>query len=77
MYAHYSTGLGNLRSRNLTEAQQAFESALTLLTDHIAEIEGSEHVINQVHASLAITRFLSGHAEAMDGMKRALANVRQ
>ena len=32
-------------------------------------------MINQVHASLAITRFLSDHAEAMDDMKRALANA--
>jgi class 3 adenylate cyclase/tetratricopeptide (TPR) repeat protein len=75
MYGHYSTGLGNLRSRNLTKAQQEFESALTLLTDHVSEIEGSEHVINQVHASLAITRFLSGHTEAIDDMKRALADA--
>jgi len=75
MYGHYSTGLGNLHARNLTEAQKAFESALTLLMDHLSEIEGSEHVINQVHASLSITRFLSGHAEAIDDMKRALANA--
>jgi tetratricopeptide (TPR) repeat protein len=32
-------------------------------------------VINQVHASLAITRFLGGHAEAIDDMKQALANA--
>jgi class 3 adenylate cyclase/tetratricopeptide (TPR) repeat protein len=75
MYGHYSTGLGNLQMRNLSDAQQAFESSLKLLTDHLPEIVGSEHVINQVHAGLAITRFLSGRTEAIDDMESALANA--
>jgi tetratricopeptide (TPR) repeat protein len=75
MYGHYSTGLGNLQMRNLSDAQQAFESSLKLLTDHLSEIVGSEHVINQVHAGLAITRFLSGRTEAINDMESALANA--
>jgi tetratricopeptide (TPR) repeat protein len=75
MYGYYSTGLGNLQMRNLSEAQQEFESSLKLLTDHLSEIEGSEHVINQVHAGLAITQFLSGRTEAISDMESALANA--
>jgi tetratricopeptide (TPR) repeat protein len=75
MYGYYSTGLGNLQMRNLSEAQQEFESSLKLLTDHLSEIEGSEHVINQVHAGLAIAQFLSGRTEAINDMENALANA--
>ena len=60
MYGHYCTGLGNLHSRNLAEAQQAFESALKLLTDHLSELQGSEQVANEVRAGLAIAQFFSG-----------------
>jgi tetratricopeptide (TPR) repeat protein len=75
MYGHYCTGLGNLHSRNLTEARRAFESALKLLADNLLELQGSEAVANEVRAGLAITQFFSGHPEAIDDMKRALANA--
>jgi tetratricopeptide (TPR) repeat protein len=75
MYGLYTTGLGNLHTRDLVEAQQAFESSLKLLTDHLSEIEGSEHVINQVRAGLAITQFFSGRTEATDDMERTLKNA--
>ncbi|MDP8925562.1 MAG: tetratricopeptide repeat protein, partial [Actinomycetota bacterium] len=75
MYGLYTTGLGNLRTRDLVEAQRAFESSLKLLTDHVSEIEGSEHVINQVRAGLAITQFFSGRIEAINDMERTLKNA--
>ena len=75
MYGHYCTGLGNLHSRNLAEAQRAFESALKLLTDNLFELQGSEVVANEVRAGLAIARFFAGDTEAIDDMKRTLANA--
>ena len=75
MYGHYCTGLGNLQTHNLAEAQRAFESALRLLTDNLSELQGSEVVTNEVRAGLAIARFFAGDAEAIDDMKRALANA--
>src|SRR5215218_7323126 len=75
MFGHYCTGLGNLHSRNPAEAQRAFESALTLLTDHLSELQGSETVANEVRAGLAIARFLGGDTEAIDDMKRTLENA--
>ncbi|HSK82885.1 MAG TPA: hypothetical protein VK902_05690, partial [Rubrobacter sp.] len=75
MYGHYCTGLGNLHSRNLTEAKRAFESALKLLTDNLSELQGSEVVANEVRAGLAIARFFAGDSEAIDDMKRALTNA--
>jgi tetratricopeptide (TPR) repeat protein len=75
MYGHYCTGLGNLQTRNLAQAQRAFESALRLLTDNLSELQGSEVVTNEVRAGLAIARFFAGDAEAIDDMKRALANA--
>ena len=75
MYGLYTTGLGNLHTRELVEAQQAFESSLKLLTDHLSEIEGSEHVINQVHAGLAMAQFFGGRIEATDDMERTLKNA--
>jgi tetratricopeptide (TPR) repeat protein len=76
MYGLYCTGLGNLQSRDLAEAQQAFESSLKLLTDHLSELEGSEQVAYQVRAGLAVAQFFSGRTEAIDDMKRALANAK-
>jgi class 3 adenylate cyclase/tetratricopeptide (TPR) repeat protein len=75
MYGHYCTGLGNLRTHNLTEAQRAFESALALLTDNLFELQGSEEAANEVRAGLAIARFFAGDTEAIDDMKRTLANA--
>jgi tetratricopeptide (TPR) repeat protein len=75
MYGHYCTGLSNLHARNLIEAQQAFASSLKVLTDHLSEIQGSEQLVNQVHAGLAIAQFFGGRTEAIDDMKRALANA--
>jgi class 3 adenylate cyclase/tetratricopeptide (TPR) repeat protein len=75
MYGHYCTGLGNLHRRNLAEAQRSFESALTLLTDNLFELQGSEAVVNEVRAGLAISQFFNGHPEAINDMKRALANA--
>jgi tetratricopeptide (TPR) repeat protein len=75
MYGHYCTGLGNLHTRNLAEAQRAFESALTLLTDHLSELQGSEVVANEVRAGLAIARFFAGDTKAIDDMERTLANA--
>jgi class 3 adenylate cyclase/tetratricopeptide (TPR) repeat protein len=75
MYGIYTIGLGNLHLRNLAEAQQAFESSLKFFTDHRIEIEGSERVINQVRAGLAIARFFSGHTEALNDMELTLANA--
>jgi tetratricopeptide (TPR) repeat protein len=75
MYGHFCTGLGNLHTRNLIEAQQAFESSLKLLRDHLSEIQGSEQMVNQVRAGLAIAQFFSGRTEAISDMERTLANA--
>jgi len=75
MYGHYCTGLGNLHSRNLDEAQQEFESALKLLPDFVPELQGRQQVANEVRAGLAITQFFRGCTEAIDDIKRTLANA--
>src|SRR5215203_1664697 len=75
MYGHYCTGLGNLRTHNLTEAQRAFESALALLKDNLFELQGSEEAANEVRAGLAIARFFAGDTEAINDMKRTLVNA--
>jgi class 3 adenylate cyclase/tetratricopeptide (TPR) repeat protein len=75
MYGHYCTGLGNLDSRNPAEAQRAFESALRLLTDNLFELRGSEVIVNEVRAGLAIARFLGGDTGAINDMESALANA--
>jgi class 3 adenylate cyclase/tetratricopeptide (TPR) repeat protein len=75
MYGHYCTGLGNLHSRNPAEAQRAFESALRILTDNLFELRGSEVIVNEVRAGLAIARFLGGDNEAINDMESALANA--
>jgi class 3 adenylate cyclase/tetratricopeptide (TPR) repeat protein len=75
MYGHYCTGLGNLRSRSPVAAQRAFESALTLLTDHLTELQRSEVLANEVRAGLAVARFLGGDTGAIDDMESALANA--
>jgi class 3 adenylate cyclase/tetratricopeptide (TPR) repeat protein len=75
MFGHYCTGLGNLYTRNLVEAQREFESALKLLTDHLSELQGSEQLVNEVHAALAIAQFFSGRIEAINDMERTLANA--
>ena len=75
MYGNYCTGLGNLHSRNPAEAQRAFESALGLLTDNIFELQGSERIVNEVRAGLAIARFLGGDTGAINDMESALANA--
>jgi tetratricopeptide (TPR) repeat protein len=74
MYGHYATGLGNLHSHNLDEAQQEFESALKLLPDFVPELQGREQMANEVRAGLAITQFFRGRTEAIDDMERTLAN---
>src|SRR5215217_2256917 len=75
MFGHYCTGLGNLHSRNPAEAQRAFESALTLLTDHLSELQRSEVLANEVRAGLAVARFLGGDTEAINDMETTLANA--
>src|SRR5215204_4322194 len=75
MYGHYCTGLGNLQARNLDEAQRSFESALSMLTDNLFEVQGSETVANEVRAGLAIARFLGGDTEAINDMESTLANA--
>jgi class 3 adenylate cyclase/tetratricopeptide (TPR) repeat protein len=75
MYGHYCTGLGNLHSRNPAEAQRAFESALRILTDNLFELRGSEVIVNEVRAGLAIARFLGGDTGAINDMESALANA--
>jgi tetratricopeptide (TPR) repeat protein len=75
MYGHYCTGLGNLHSRNLVEAQRGFESALKLLTDQLSELQGSEAVANEVRAGLAIAQYFSGNTEAINDMERTLKNA--
>jgi class 3 adenylate cyclase/tetratricopeptide (TPR) repeat protein len=75
MYGLFCTGLGNLHTRNLAGAERAFESSLKLLMDHLSEIQGSEQLTNQVRAGLGITRFFSGHMEAIDDIESALANA--
>ena len=75
MYGHYCSGLGNLRSRNLDEAQEEFESALELLPDFVPELQGRQQVANEVRAGLAITQFFKGRTEAIDDIKRTLANA--
>jgi len=75
MYGHYCTGIGNLHSRNLDEAQRAFDSALKLLPDFVPDLQGREQVANEVHAGLAITQFFSGRTEAINDMESALTNA--
>jgi class 3 adenylate cyclase/tetratricopeptide (TPR) repeat protein len=75
MFGHYCMGLGNLHSHNPAEAQRAFESALTLLTDHLTELQRSEVLTNEVRAGLAVARFLGGDAGAIDDMETTLANA--
>ena len=75
MFGHYCTGLGNLRSHNLDEAQQEFESALQLLPDFVPELQGRQQVANEVRAGLAITQFFRGRTEAIDDIERTLANA--
>jgi predicted Zn-dependent protease len=75
MFGHYCTGLGNLRSHNLDEAQQEFESALQLLPDFVPELQGRQQVANEVRAGLAITKFFRGRTEAIDDIERTLANA--
>jgi len=75
MYGHYCTGLGNLHSHNLDEAQQEFEFALQLLPDFVPELQGTQQVANEVRAGLAITQFFRGRTEAIDDIKRTLANA--
>jgi class 3 adenylate cyclase/tetratricopeptide (TPR) repeat protein len=75
MFGHYCTGLGNLHSRNPAEAQRAFEAALTLLTDHLSELQRSEVLANEVRAGLAVARFLGGDTGAIDDMESTLANA--
>jgi tetratricopeptide (TPR) repeat protein len=75
MYGHFCTGLSNLHSRNPVEAQRAFESALRLLTDNLFELRGSEVIVNEVRAGLAIARFLGGDTGAINDMESALANA--
>ena len=74
MYGLYTTGLGNLHTRDLVEAQQAFESSLKLFTDHSSEIQRSE-LVNEVRAGLAIAQFFSGRTEAIHDMERTLENA--
>jgi class 3 adenylate cyclase/tetratricopeptide (TPR) repeat protein len=76
MYGHYCTGLGNLQARNSAEARQAFESALSMLTDNLFEVQGSETVANEVRAGLAIARFQGGDTEAINDMESTLANAK-
>jgi class 3 adenylate cyclase/tetratricopeptide (TPR) repeat protein len=75
MFGHYCTGLGNLYSHNLDEAQQEFESALKLLPDFVPDLQGREQVANDVRAGLAITQFFRGRTEAINDIKRTLANA--
>jgi len=75
MYGHYCTGLGNLQARNPAEARQAFESALSMLTDNLFEVQGSETVANEVRAGLAIARFQGGDTEAINDMESTLVNA--
>ncbi len=73
---YYSTGLGNLQTRNLAEAQRAFEASLKLRAEHLSEFKGgSEQLANRVRAGLAIAQFLCGRVEAVDDMEAALANA--
>ena len=75
MFGHYCTGLGNLHSHNLDEAQQEFESALELLPDFVPDLQGREQVANDVRAGLAITQFFRGRPEAINDIKRTLENA--
>jgi tetratricopeptide (TPR) repeat protein len=73
---HYYTGLGNLQSRNLAEAQEAFEAALELRADHLSEFQGgSDQLVNRIRAGLAVARFFGGRVEAIDDMEKSLANA--
>jgi class 3 adenylate cyclase/tetratricopeptide (TPR) repeat protein len=73
---HYYTGVGNLRTRNLAEAQEAFEAALKLRADHFSEFKGgSDQLVNRIRAGLAVARFFGGRVEAIDDMETSLANA--
>jgi tetratricopeptide (TPR) repeat protein len=73
---HYYTGFGNLQTRNLTEAEKAFEASLKLRADHLSEFKGgSEQLVNRVHAGLAIAQFFGGRVEAISEMETSLANA--
>src|ERR687894_209580 len=73
---HYCTGLGNLQTRNLAEAEKAFEASLKLRADHLSEFKGgSEQLVNRVQAGLAIARFFGGRVEAVSDMEKSLSNA--
>ena len=74
MFGHYCTGLNNLHTRNLDEAQRAFASSLKLLADH-PEIRSQDQLINEVHAGSAIAQFFGGRSEALSDMERTLKNA--
>ena len=73
---NYCTGLGNLQTRNLAEAQQAFEASLQLRAKYLPElVDGSEQLVNRVHAGLSIAQLLGGSDEAIQDLEGALANA--
>src|SRR5215210_455354 len=73
---HFYTGIGNLRTHNLAEAQKAFEAALKLRADHLSEFKGgSDQLVNRIRAGLAVARFFGGRVEAIDDMETSLANA--
>jgi class 3 adenylate cyclase/tetratricopeptide (TPR) repeat protein len=73
---YYSTGLGNLQTHNLAEAQRAFKASLKLRAEHLSEFKGgSEQLANRVRAGLAIAQFLCGRVEAVEDMEAALSNA--
>ena len=66
---YFCTGLGNLQSRNLTEAEKAFEASLKLLADHLSEFKEDLSSWSTERAGLAIAQFFGGRVEAISDME--------
>jgi tetratricopeptide (TPR) repeat protein len=73
---HCYTGFGYLQNRDVDAAQQAFETSLELRETYLPELkDGSEQLVNRVHAGLAVAQLLGGHFEAINDIESALANA--
>jgi class 3 adenylate cyclase/tetratricopeptide (TPR) repeat protein len=73
---HCYTGFGYLQNRDVAEAQREFETSLELRDEHLSELrDGSEQLVNRVHAGLAVAQLFGGRSEAIDDMENALANA--
>jgi class 3 adenylate cyclase/tetratricopeptide (TPR) repeat protein len=67
----FALGLGYLQAQNLGEAVTTLEEAARLMDT----LPGMKDFMPRVRATHAIARLLSGHSEALDELKQALAHT--